>query len=52
MATYFIELKDKDYLELYFSIKNSNTSLMGTGILTTPARPAIPSASIFIDKLN
>jgi hypothetical protein len=52
MATYFIELKDKDYLELFFSIKNSNTSLMGTGILTTPARPAIPSASIFIDKLN
>lgn len=49
---YLIDMGENDYVELYYSIRNSNTKLMGSPIATSPSRPAIPAAYIFIEKLN
>lgn len=52
-GNYFIELGANDYLELYFSVKNSNTALYGNvPITTTPSRPATPSAYLNIHAVN
>ena len=52
-GNYFIELSTNDYIELYYSIKNSSTTLYGTApITTTPSRPATPSAYLSIHSVN
>lgn len=52
-GNYFIELVANDYIELYYSIKNSSTTLYGsTPITTTPSRPATPSAYLSIHSIN
>ena len=52
-GNYFIELGANDYIELFYSIKNSNTTLYGTTpITTTPSRPATPSAYLSIHSVN
>ncbi|MEY4052337.1 MAG: hypothetical protein RIR64_1322 [Bacteroidota bacterium] len=52
-GNYFIELGTNDYIELFYSIKNSSTTLYGTApITTTPSRPATPSAYLSIHSVN
>lgn len=53
LGSYFIELGTNDYLELFYSIKNSNSILYGTTATTqTPSRPAIPSAQLTIHAVQ
>lgn len=49
---YNIELGDKDYVELFYSVKNNNTSLISSALLSNPSRPGTPSAYLTIEKVN
>lgn len=52
-GSYFIELGSNDYIELFYSIRNSNSLLAGTPATTqTPSRPAIPSVQLSIHAVN
>jgi hypothetical protein len=52
-GNYFIDLNANDYIELFFAIKNNNSSLTGTVASTaTPSKPATPSASITIHSVD
>ena len=49
----FVELGNNDYIELYYFVKNVNSSIAGTPANTqTPSRPAVPSASITLHAVN
>jgi hypothetical protein len=49
----FVELGNNDYIELYYFVKNVNSTIAGTPANTqTPSRPAVPSASITIHAVN
>lgn len=47
-----VPLGDADYIELFFSVKNSQTQLLKTSSLTSPSRPATPSAQIQILRIQ
>lgn len=51
-TSYYIELGEKDYVEIFFSIKNLNTALVYAASQTIPSRPATPSAIVSIEKVN
>ena len=52
-GVYFLNLSASDYLELFYSIKNSNTNMVGSlSTSVTPSKPATPSAMISIYSLN
>jgi hypothetical protein len=50
--SFFIELGDNDYVEIYFSLKNINTSLASTNSQLTPSRPATPAAIVLVQRIN
>jgi hypothetical protein len=48
-----VELGNNDYIEVYYFVKNVNSTIAGTPANTqTPSRPAVPSASITIHAVN
>lgn len=52
-GNYFVELGSNDYIELFYSIRNSNSQLVGSPSTTqTPSRPAIPSAMLTIHSVQ
>lgn len=52
-GVYFLNLNAGDYFELFYSIKNSNTNMVGSlSTSVTPSKPATPSAMISIHSLN
>lgn len=51
-AAYYVELGINDYVELYYSVKNSNTIPTGNLVQLTPSRPATPSVMLTIDRVN
>jgi hypothetical protein len=52
-GVYFLELNASDYIELFYSIKNSNSNLTGSlPSTTTPSKPATPSAMLSIHAIN
>ena len=52
MGNYFLDLGEKDYLEIFYSVRNANVILMSSPTLNNPSRPATPSAYLFIEKIN
>jgi len=50
--SFFIELGDNDYVEIYFSLKNINTILVSSNSQLTPSRPATPAAVVSIQRIN
>ena len=50
--SFFIELGDNDYVEIYFSLKNINTILVSSNPQLTPSRPATPAAMVSIQRIN
>jgi hypothetical protein len=50
--SFFVDLGTDDYVEIYFTIKNINTSITGTGTQLSPSRPATPSAMVTIQRVN
>lgn len=51
-GNYYLDMGDRDYIELYYSIKNTNTVLISSPALTSPSRPSIPAAYLMIEKIN
>lgn len=51
-GNYFLEMGERDYIELYYSVKNTNAVLMSSPALSSPSRPSIPAAYIMIEKIN
>lgn len=47
-----INVGDDDYVELFFSVRNSQTQLVKTNSLSSPSRPATPSAQFFIARIH
>ena len=47
-----IPLGEEDYIELFFSVRNTHTQLIKTNILSNPSRPATPSAQISIIRIQ
>jgi len=50
--SFFVELSDNDYVEIYFSEKNINTMLTGVNPQLTPSRPATPAAMVSVQRIN
>lgn len=50
-ASYFVELGANDYIELYYSVKNSNTIPTGNLTQLSPSRPATPSVLLTINRV-
>jgi len=51
-GSYYVDLGANDYVELYYSIKNSNSIPTGTLLQSSPSRPATPSVYLTIDRVN
>jgi hypothetical protein len=51
-GNYFLDLGDKDYIEIFYSVRNANIILMSSPTLNNPSRPATPSAYLLIEKIN
>jgi len=51
-GNYLVDLGANDYIELYFSVKNTSSIVTGTNAQTSPSRPATPSVYISLQKLN
>jgi hypothetical protein len=50
--SFFVALGNDDYVEIYFSIKNVNTSLTSVNPQSSPSRPATPAAMVSIQRIN
>jgi len=50
--SFFVALDDNDYIEIYFSVKNINTSLAGVNPQSSPSRPATPAATVSMQRIN
>ncbi len=51
-ASYYIELGEKDYVEIFFNIKNLNTALVYSASQSNPSRPATPCALVSIERVD
>ena len=51
-AGYFVALGDDDYIEIYFSVKNTNSVLTGSLAQASPSRPATPAVAVTIHSVN
>jgi len=51
-GNYYVDMGERDYIELYYSVKNTNSILMSSPALISPSRPSIPAAYIMIEKIN
>jgi flavorubredoxin len=52
IAQYYLELGEKDYIEIFYSVKTTNTQLVASPALSNPSRPMIPSAYLIVEKIN
>ena len=52
MGNYFLDLGDRDYIEIFYSVRNAHAVLMSSPTLNSPSRPATPSAYLLIEKIN
>ena len=51
-GNYYVDMGERDYIELYYSVKNTNTTLISAPVLSSPSRPSIPAAYLIIEKIN
>ena len=51
-GSYYVDLGTNDYVEIYYSVKNSNSIPTGNLVQSTPSRPATPSVFVTIDRIN
>ena len=50
--SFFVQLGNDDYVEIYYSLKNINTSLAGVNPQSSPSRPATPAATVSMQRIN
>ncbi|TRZ78305.1 MAG: hypothetical protein D4R94_01445, partial [Chitinophagaceae bacterium] len=51
-ASFWVDLGVNDYIEIYFSVKNTNSCVTGSAALLLPSRPATPSAIVSLQRVN
>ena len=51
-ASCWVDLGVNDYIEIYFSNKNTNSCVTGSAALLLPSRPATPSAIVSLQRVN
>ena len=51
-AQYYLDLGEKDYIEVFYSVKGTNTQLVASPAFSNPSRPMIPSAYLIVEKIN
>lgn len=47
-----LPIGEADYIELFYSVRNSQTQLLKTNSLSNPSRPATPSAQLHIYRIH
>ena len=52
IGNFFLDLGDRDYIEIFYSVRNAHAVLMSSPTLNSPSRPATPSAYLLIEKIN
>lgn len=52
IGNYYLDLGEKDYIEVFYSIKNVNIQLAGSPALNSPSRPSTPAAYLIIEKVD
>ena len=50
--SFFVALGNDDYVEIYFSLKNINSTLTSVNPQLTPSRPATTAAAVSIQRIN
>jgi hypothetical protein len=50
--SFFVQLGNDDYVEIYYSLKNINTNLAGSNPQSSPSRPATPAATVSMQRIN
>jgi hypothetical protein len=51
-ASFWVDLGLNDYIEIYFSVKNTNSCITGSAAMLLPSRPATPSAMVSLQRIN
>ena len=51
-GNYYLDLGNKDYIEVFYSVKNTNSQIMSNPTSNNPSRPSTPGAYLIIEKIN
>ncbi len=51
-GTYYLDLGEDDYIEIFFSVRNTNTQITSSPAANNPSRPATPGAYLIIEKIK
>ncbi len=52
IGNYYLDLGDRDYIEVFYSVKNTNSQIMSNPTSNNPSRPSTPGAYLIIEKIN
>ena len=52
IGNYYLDLGDRDYIEVFYSVKNTNSQIMSNPASNNPSRPSTPGAYLNIEKIN
>lgn len=52
IGNYYLDLGDRDYIEVFYSVKNANSQIMSNPASNNPSRPSTPGAYLIIEKIN
>jgi Fe-S cluster assembly iron-binding protein IscA len=52
IGNYYLDLGDRDYIEVFYSVKNTNSKIMSNPTSNNPSRPSTPGAYLIIEKIN
>ncbi|MFZ9242352.1 MAG: hypothetical protein ACO295_03990 [Sediminibacterium sp.] len=52
IGNYYLDLGDRDYIEVFYSVKNTNSQIMSNPASNNPSRPSTPGAYLIIEKIN
>ena len=51
-GNYYLDLGDQDYIEVFYSVKNTSSQIMSNPTSNNPSRPSTPGAYLIIEKIN
>ena len=52
IGNYYLDLGDQDYIEVFYSVKNTSSQIMSNPTSNNPSRPSTPGAYLIIEKIN
>lgn len=51
-GNYYLDLGDRDYIEIYYSVKSTNSQIVSSPASNNPSRPSTPGAYLIIEKIK